>query len=55
MKLCKMLERLAEMFPKQDYQIKLERYLVSKNPQSISDVENWSRDFLRNSNKGLFQ
>lgn len=32
------LERLAEMFPKQTYQAKLERYIESKNPQCVEDV-----------------
>jgi hypothetical protein len=32
------LERLAEMFPKQTYQARLERYIEGKNPKSVEDV-----------------
>jgi hypothetical protein len=41
----KLIERLAEMFPQQNYQSKLDAYLTSKNVQSISDVEHWTRKF----------
>ena len=45
MKLHTMLERLAEMFPKQDYSSRLERYLKEKKPDSISQIESLSREF----------
>ena len=41
----KLLERLAEMFPKQDYQSRLEQYIASKYPQSVADVEHWARHY----------
>ena len=44
-KLYRILERLAEMFPKQNYQSKLDAYLASKYVKSIGDVEYWSRRF----------
>ena len=44
-KIYKMLERLAEMFPKQDYQSRLERYIASRRPQSTGDVEFYEREF----------
>ena len=44
----KLLERLAEMFPKQDYQSRLERYLASKNVTTAGDVDYWVRQFDRN-------
>jgi hypothetical protein len=44
-KIYKMLERLAEMFPKQDYQSRLERYIASRRPQSAGDVEFYEREF----------
>lgn len=33
-----LLERLAEMFPAQSYQARLEKYIESKSPQSVEDV-----------------
>ena len=39
------LERLAEMFPKQNYQTRLEAYITSKNPQNAADVDYWSRQY----------
>ena len=45
--IAKLIERLAEMFPKQNYQSKLDVYLNSKNVQDISDVEHWTREFDR--------
>jgi hypothetical protein len=44
-KIYKMIERLAEMFPKQDYQSRLEYYIVSRRPQSAGDVEFYERQF----------
>lgn len=46
-KIYKMLERLAEMFPKQDYQSRLECYIASRRPQSAGDVEFYEREFNR--------
>ena len=48
-----MLEKLAEMFPKQDYQSKLERYVASKHPKSITDIEHHANAFERNEFRGL--
>lgn len=48
-----MLARLAELFPNQDYQSRMEKYLTNKNPTSTSDIENWSQEFMREQNKGL--
>jgi hypothetical protein len=39
--IARLLERLAEMFPKQDYQSRLERYLQSKNLQNEAEVNYW--------------
>lgn len=44
----KLLERLAEMFPKQDYQSRLERYLASKNITTAGEIDHWVRQFDRN-------
>lgn len=45
--IAKLLERLAEMFPQQNYQTKLDAYLQSKNVKDICDVEHWTREFDR--------
>ena len=50
-----LLERLSEMFPKQNYQSKLEKYLETKNVKCPSDVEHWSKQFERSVDKGIFQ
>lgn len=44
-KMIKILEKLAEMFPKQNYQTKLDAYLTSKHVKTIGDVEYWARRF----------
>jgi hypothetical protein len=45
--IAKLLERLAEMFPEENYQNKLEAYLRSKSIQDVSDVEHWIKEFDR--------
>lgn len=45
--IAKLIERLAEMFPQQNYQSKLDAYLNNKNIKDISDVERWTREFDR--------
>jgi hypothetical protein len=44
-KIYKIIERLAEMFPRQDYQSRLEYYIASRRPQSAGDVEFYERQF----------
>jgi hypothetical protein len=39
------LERLAEMFPKQSYQSRLEQYIKSKNPSNAAEVEMLIREY----------
>jgi hypothetical protein len=39
------LERLAEMFPKQNYQSRLDAYVTSKNPQNAAEVDMWIREY----------
>ena len=43
--MTKLLERLAEMFPGQDYQNRLDAFVASKYPQSVADVEYWQRQY----------
>ena len=45
--IAKLVERLSEMFPKQNYQSRLDAYLNSKNVQDISELEHWTREFDR--------
>lgn len=40
-----LLERLAEMFPKQNYQSRLEQYIISKHPKNTAEVEYWQREY----------
>lgn len=43
--MIQLLERLAEIFPKQNYQSRLDYYLTSKNVQNTADVEYWTRQY----------
>jgi len=45
--IAKLVERLAEMFPKENYQSKLDTYLNSKNVKDASEVEHWIKEFDR--------
>lgn len=44
-KMLKLLERLAEMFPKQHYQSELDRYITNRYPQNAADVEHFTKEF----------
>ena len=44
-KMLSLIERLAEMFPKQGYQSRLEQYINSKNPTNAADVDYWQRQY----------
>jgi hypothetical protein len=48
-----LVERLAEMFPKQNYQSRLEQYLSTKCIASASDVEYWSRQYHKQSDRNF--
>jgi hypothetical protein len=45
MLLEKVLERLSEMFPTQQYQSRLEQYINSKNPTNAAEVDFWQREY----------
>lgn len=47
--IMKLIERLAEMFPKQDYQSRLDQYIRSKHVKSIAEVESLIREYDRKS------
>jgi hypothetical protein len=51
--IARLLERLAEMFPKQDYQSRLDRYLNSKNVQSTAELEHWVRQYDKNQERNF--
>jgi hypothetical protein len=40
-----LVERLAEMFPKQGHQSRLEQYINSKNPTNAAEVDYWQRQY----------
>ena len=45
MLLERILEHLADMFPGQHYQSKLEQYINSKNPTNAAEVDYWQREY----------
>ena len=44
-KMFGVLERLAEMFPRQHYQSELERYITGRFPKNPADVEHFTKEF----------
>lgn len=50
----RILERLAEMFPKQHYNSELERYIASRYPQNAADVEHFTKEFEHKISQGKF-
>jgi len=48
----RILERLAEMFPKQHYQSELDRYISNKHPQNAADVEHFTKEFENKYSQG---
>jgi hypothetical protein len=48
-----MLERLAEMFPNQDYSAKLDRYISNNSPTSASEIEYLIQKFERQEFRGF--
>lgn len=51
-KMISLLERLAEMFPKQHYQSELDRYISNRHPQNAADVEHYTKEFEHKSFNG---
>lgn len=52
MSFINLLEKLAELFPKQDYQSRLERYVIDRQPSNITEVEHWTKQFEQQEFKG---
>ena len=48
-----LLERLAEMFPKQTYQSQLDHYIESRRPTSVAEVEYLERQYSKMNRRGL--
>ena len=48
-----LVERLVEMFPKQNYQSRLEQYLNTKCIASEADVEYWQRQYHKQSDRNF--
>ena len=48
MSILDLLERLAEMFPNQDYHSRMERYIRQCQPQSAAEIDHCQRQFERN-------
>lgn len=51
--MTQLLERLAEMFPKQNYQSRLEQYIASRRPTSAADIEMLERQYYRLQTRGV--
>ena len=43
--MLRILERLAEMFPRAHYQSELDRYITNRYPQNAADVEHFTKEF----------
>jgi hypothetical protein len=48
-----LLERLAEMFPKQTYQSQLDQYIQNRRPTSVAEVEYLERQYSKINRGGL--
>lgn len=51
--LANLLKRLGEMFPGNDYQSRLEQYIINRNPQNAADVEHWERQYFQDQQRGI--
>lgn len=50
--MLRMLERLAEMFPRAHYQSELDRYISNRHPQNAADVEHYTKEFEQKYSQG---
>lgn len=51
--ITQLLERLAQMFSTNDYQRRLEQYIISRHPQNVADVEMFTRDYCQHTGSFL--
>ena len=50
--MLRMLERLAEMFPRAHYQSEIDRYISNRHPQNAADVEHYTKEFEHKYSQG---
>jgi len=43
--LANLLHRLAEIFPGNSYQSRMENYIANRNPQNAADIEHLQRQY----------
>ena len=43
--LLALLKKLADVFLQNDYQSRLEQYIISRYPQNVADVEMFAREY----------
>jgi hypothetical protein len=53
MSIINFLERLAEYFPSQDYQSRMDRFINAQHPKTSADVEHWEKQFHAQERRGL--
>jgi hypothetical protein len=51
--LANLLKRLAEMFPSNNYQSRLEQYIAARHPQNTADVEMMERQYYQDQQRGI--
>lgn len=51
--LANLLERLADMFPGNNYQSRLEQYIATRQPQNTADVEMLERQYYQDRQRGI--
>lgn len=51
-KILTLLKHFVQMFPKQDYQSELDRYITSKNPKTPADIDYLMRLFEYKNQRG---
>ena len=51
--LANLLQRLAEMFPGNNYQSRLEQYIATRYPQNTADVEMLERQYYQDQQRGI--
>lgn len=44
--MTKLLARLTQILPSQDYHSTLEKFIESKKPLTGADVEHWEREYM---------
>ena len=48
-----LLKRLAELFPGNNYQSRLEQYIATRHPQNTADVEMMERQYYQDQQRGI--